>query len=271
MKFASILALFLIVGVALSASTFEMFKKAKLHKNKVDSALWGAVGDIFETAMKDLAKATGKAVDSFTKETGEVMDKIAKESQEAMDKMAKGTKEVIDSVTKGTLKAFDVVVDLGSGFCNEMKAVATKLGNKFDLKLISMDDLKKVLHGVQAVTGPIEKVINNPAIDLAMSLSPLAPGYIIMKVLIKAINDPENVHKALLEVNPMSKLIGNIITSTLKDPENFAAHILAEVPAMGPVLAEMAKAKQAGKLLLGEKVKSIVKARLRRSIEGRNN
>jgi len=272
MKLASIVALFLIVGVALSLGSLERFKKARLHKNKVDSAIWGAVGDIFDSAIKDLAKvAGGVVIDKFTKETSAVMDKIAKESQDALDKMTKGIKDVLDPVTKGTLKVFDAVVDLGSGFANEMKAVATKLGNTLDLKLISLDDLKKVLKGVQSVTGPIEKVINNPAIDLIMSNSPLAPSYIIMKVIVKAINDPTNVQKALLESHPMAKVISNIITSTVKDPDNFAAHIFAEIPEMGPVLAEMAKAKQKGKLLLEEKVKSIVKNRIRRSIESKNN
>jgi len=249
MKLNTILVALVIVGVAYSfsfGSIGNVFKKAVSTVSNVAKTSVNTVQKAGNTAVNQVAKTANTAANQVVKTTNTAVNQVVNTANQVAAGALHAFKQVKNVgllVAKGSQSTFFKAKNLGVNFGNDMKSIANKIGKTLDPRQISLNDLKTVLKGVQMATGPMAEIMDNPLVDTIMSNSPLAEEYAMVKVAVKIINDPEHAHIYLMNMNPLGAIVGQIVMSTIQDPNNWQTHLMTAVPQMAQVAIALDTAK----------------------------
>jgi len=191
-------------------------------------------------AIADAAVISGKGIADAAVITGKG---IAFAANKTVDGIVFGWNKTADGIVFAFNKTVEAIKKFGhitkeasSKFIDDVKDVTKLIGGKLDLKNIKNEHLQKILRGIEMVTSPIKKVLNFPGVDIALYATGIGPIFSAVKAVVQTIANPSQVHKILLEADPIGKMIGNFIIKTTEHPEAWLENLAVSIPGVDQVL-----------------------------------
>jgi len=282
-----VLLLIAFVGLVLSAGDRRSAVEQSFSFGSIFSGVKNAVNTV-KNGVTHAANQVKSGVNTAVQHTTNGVNTAIQQTQKGINIALGKTKEAIvdQAINNGlkvgvmwtkdaVLKAYDesknAFVTVGKlteqtskNFANDVKRIALLTGKTLDPRQIKPEHLIAVLNGVRLVTGPLQVVLTNPAVEMAMSrMGPKVQiAYKLLTFSVKCINDPEHVQQHLMEANPIAGLLTQFVVNTIKNPDNWQDNLIEIAPGMGEALIEIAKTQAAKKLMLGEEKKPPLLRRL---------